>query len=324
MKVAVVSAVYNEEKYIGRLIESLLAQTRMPDEIVFVDDGSKDGTAAVIESYAKKDPRVRLLRNSNQGPAASRNIAWRAAQADIEIFTDGDCVPRKDWIEKLTVCFTSEDIAAVAGTYSTFNTDKILARFVGHEIAWRYRNVSGAVDAHGAYNLAIRKKVLEEMGGFEESYKAPSGEDWDLTYRISRRYKILFTPEAVVAHAHPEAFWPYMKNQARRGFDRIKLYKDHPGKRSGDTYTGGLAKYQVLAAGLFPISLFFWAVRGLRIIPVILVLFLFLSCWNNFGFIFRRDPAAACYGILVQFARCFAWAFGAARGVLRFHLKVGR
>ncbi len=323
MRVAVVSAVYNEEKYIGRLIESLLLQTQVPDEIVFVDDGSTDSTAAVIESFTKKNPTMRLLRNSNQGPAASRNTAWRAAQADIVIFTDGDCVPNKDWIEKLLTGLTSEDIAAAAGTYSTLNENNVLARFVGHEIAWRYRNVRGPVDAHGAYNLAVRKKVLEEMGGFEESYKAPSGEDWDLTYRISRRYKILFASDAVVAHAHPEAFWSYMKNQARRGFDRIKLYNDHPGKRGGDTYTGGLAKYQVLAAGFLPLSLIFLFNRGLRIIPAILFLFLFLSCWNSFVFIFRRDPAAACYGILVQFARCFSWAWGALRGVLRFGLKAG-
>lgn len=349
MRIAVVCAVYNEEKYIGRLIESLLVQTRMPEEVVFVDDGSKDGTAAVIESYTKHYPMIRLLRNSNQGPAASRNMAWRAAQADRVIFTDGDCVPDKDWIGKLLFCFTSENIAAVpipikrseaeigavpttvnrkkkqvgavAGTYSTLNKNKILARFVGHEIAWRYRHVHGVVDAHGAYNLAIRKKILEEMGGFEESYKAPSGEDWDLTYRISRRYKILFTPDAIVAHAHPESFWPYMKNQARRGFDRIKLYKDHPDKRGGDIYTGRLAKYQVLCAGLLPLSLFLWPVRGFRVIPGLFFLFLFLSCWNSFGFIFKRDPAAACYGIFVQFVRCFAWAWGGIQGFLRFYLK---
>ncbi len=324
MKIAVVSAVYNEDKSVGRLIESLLIQTRMPEEIVLVDDGSKDGTAGVIEGYAKRYHLIRLIRNSNQGPAASRNIAWRAARADIVIFTDGDCVPAKDWIEKLLLPFTSDDIAGVAGAYRTFNEENVLARFVGHEIAWRYRNVRGAVDAHGAYNLAIRKRVLEELGGFEESYKAPSGEDWDLTYRISRRYKILFTPDAVVAHAHPESFWPYMKNQARRGFDRIKLYNDHPDKRVGDVYTGGLAKYQVLAAGLLPLSLLLWLADSLRVVPELLFLFLFLSCWKSFGFIFRRDPSVACYGILVQFVRCFAWAWGAVKGVLRFGFKVRR
>ncbi|MFA7255305.1 MAG: glycosyltransferase family A protein [Candidatus Omnitrophota bacterium] len=324
MRVVVVSAVYNEEKNIGRLIESLLAQTRMPDEIVLVDDGSKDNTAKIIERYAKDHSVIRLIRNSNQGPAASRNVAWRAAQADRVIFTDGDCVPDHDWIEKLMFYFTSDDIAAVAGTYRTLNDERVLARFVGYEIAWRYRYVLGAIDAHGAYNLAIKKKVLEEMNGFDESYKAPSGEDWDLTYRISRKYRILFAPDAIVAHAHPEAFWPYMKNQARRGFDRIKLYNDHLDKRSGDVYTGRIVKYQVLAAGLLPFALSLLPFRGFRILPVILSIFLIGSVWNSFGFIFRRDPAAAFFGIGVQFVRCFAWAWGAMKGVCRFGYRLGR
>jgi len=321
MRVAVVSAVYNEEKHIGRMIEGLMAQTRMPEEVVLVDDGSKDGTARVIEQYAQRYPAIRLIRNSNQGPAASRNIGWRAARAEVVIFTDGDCVPDRDWIETLLQLFVADDIAAVAGTYRTLNGDSVLARFVGHEIAWRYRNVSGAVDAHGSYNLAVRKRVLEEIGGFEESYKVPSGEDWDLTYKISRRYKILFAPDAIVAHAHPEAFWPYMINQARRGFDRIKLYNDHPEKRSGDVYTGGIVKYQVLAAGLLPPALFLLPFQCFRVIPILLFLFLFGACWNSFGFIFRRDPAAAFYGLGVQWARSFAWAWGAIKGVLRFGFK---
>ena len=322
MRVAVVSAAYNEEKHIGHLIESLLAQTRMPDEIVLVDDGSKDSTAEIIERYAKHYSVIRLIRNFNQGPAASRNIAWRAAQTDIAIFTDGDCVPESDWIEKLLKPFTSEKVAAVAGTYRTLNDDNVLARFVGHEIAWRYRDVPAEVDAHGAYNLAVRKNVLGEMNGFDESYKVPSGEDWDLTYRISRKYKILFAPDAIVAHAHPESLGWYLKNQARRGFDRIKLYNDHPEKRSGDAYTGGIAKYQVLAAGLLPPALFLLPLRGFCIVPMVLFLFLFGSCWNSFNFIFKRDPAAAFYGVGVQFARCFAWAWGALKGVLRFGFKL--
>jgi len=350
MRAAVVSAVYNEEKQIGLLLESLLTQTRAPDEILLVDDGSTDQTAWVIECCARHYPQVRLIRNTNQGPAASRNIAWRAAQSDIVIFTDGDCIPDHDWVEKLLAGFVAADeaavprsinrseaeigdvpttvnqkekqVGAIAGTYRTLNHESILARFVGYEIDWRYRKVRGAVDAHGSYNLAIRKQVLEEMGGFDTSYKAPSGEDWDLTYRISRKYKIIFCPEAIVAHAHPEVFWSYMKNQVRRGFDRIKLYNDYPEKRGGDVYTGGLVKYQVLAAGLLIPSLGLLSLRGFYAIPLALVLFLFASCWNSFGFIFKRDPSAAFYGVRVQFFRCFAWAWGAAKGVLRFGYKL--
>ncbi len=322
MKVAVVSAVYNEEKRIGQMLESLLAQTRLPDEIVIVDDGSTDHTAWLIECCSKHFPLVRLIRHSNQGPAVSRNLGWRTASADIVVFTDGDCIPDHNWIEKLLPGFSSQEVAAVGGTYRTLNRDSRLARFVGYEIDWRYRYVRGAIDAHGSYNLAVRRAVLEEMNGFDESYKAPSGEDWDLTYRISRKYKILFEREAIVAHAHPESFWPYMKNQVRRGFDRIKLYNEHPEKRGGDIYTGGLAKYQVLVAGLLPAFLVFSFWPFFRGLAVLAAVFLFVSCLNSFLYIFQRDPGVAFYGLGVQFCRCFAWAWGAVKGVLRFGYKI--
>ncbi len=321
MRVAVVSAVYNEKQFVGRMIESVLSQSRLPDEVVLVDDGSTDATPSIVQSYAERFPIVRLIQNSNQGPAASRNVAWRAAKADVVIFTDGDCVPERDWIEKLVKRFGPPEVAAVAGTYRTLNTQNKLARFVGHEIAWRYRDVPAQVDAHGAYNLAIRKDVLEELGGFDESYKAPSGEDWDLTYRISRKYKILFAPDAIVAHAHPESFWPYMKNQVRRGFDRIKLYNDHPEKMKGDAYTGRLAKYQVLAAACFPLTLWMFFCKGWCFVPAALFLFLVGSGWSVFRFIYQRDPSAARYGVGVQFARNFAWALGAVKGLLRFGIR---
>lgn len=323
MSLAVVSAVYNEQKHIARLMDSLLGQTREPDEIVFVDDGSTDQTAQVIEDYSKKYPLIRLIRNTNQGPAASRNLAWKNAVSDLIVLTDGDCVPNRDWLENLEKRFQSDEVAAVGGAYRTLNDDKILARFVGWEFSWRYRNVQGEIDAHGAYNLAIRRRVLEEMNGFNEHYKAPSGEDWDLTYRISRKYKMLFAPDAVVAHAHPESFGWYMKNQVRRGFDRIKLYNDHPEKRSGDVYTSRVVKYQVLAAGLSPLTLLFSGISGFRWISLGLLMFLLFSCFYSFPYIFKRDPAAAVYGILVQFCRCFAWAVGAVKGVLRYGVHLG-
>ncbi len=321
MRVAVVSAVYNEKQFVGRMIESVLSQKRLPDEIVLVDDGSTDSTPLIVQSYAERFPIVRLIQNSNQGPAASRNVAWRAANAEVVIFTDGDCVPEHDWIEKLVNRFGPLEVAAVAGTYRTLNAQNRLARFVGYEIAWRYRDVPAQVDAHGAYNLAVRKDVLEELHGFDESYKAPSGEDWDLTYRISRKYKILFAPDAVVAHAHPESFWPYMKNQVRRGFDRIKLYNDHPEKMKGDAYTGRLVKYQVLAAACFPLTLWMLFCRGWFFIPASLFLFLVGSGGSVFRFIYQRDPSAAFYGVGVQFARNFAWTLGAVKGVLRFGIR---
>lgn len=322
-KTAVVVAVFNEEAHLSGLMDSLLAQTCPPDEIIIVDDGSTDSTPVLLDAYAAKDSRVHILKQKNRGPAAARNLGWKHSRCDVCVFTDGDCVPRPDWLENILPAFEDPEAGAAAGTYETLNNDSLLARFIGHEIAWRHSRAGETVDAHGSFNLAVRKSVLDETRGFKEFYKKPSGEDFDLTYRISRKWKIAFVRSAVVGHHHPDRFIAYMKNQCRRGYDRMMVYRDHPDKKSGDSYTGNAAKYQVLAAGLLAFSMvllpsFIPGALWLRWISFWVV---FACSFAGFPFILARDPAAAFYGIGVSFVRSFFWFFGAAAGMLQFYFS---
>lgn len=317
MRVAVTSAVFNEEKNITRFLEALLAQTRRPDEIILVDDGSRDRTAAVIADFSARHPFIRCISQENKGPASARNRAWKNASSDICIFTDGDCVPEPDWIEKLLPPFEDPGVGAAAGTYKTLNPGNILARFIGLEIAWRYRNIQGDINAHGSYNLAVRRSLLEEVGGFKEDYPFPSGEDWDLTYKISDRSKIRYVPEAIVGHYHPEDLLWYLKNQMRRGYDRIRVYRDHPEKKRSDTYTGSLVKYQVAAAALWlPAVLLSDVFLFTAWVPDALLFFLFVTTLIPFPYFMEHDTAAAFASIPIQMIRFFAWAWGAFAGYI--------
>jgi glycosyltransferase involved in cell wall biosynthesis len=323
MKIAIVTGVYNEEKHIAELIEAVLNQTIKPDEFIIVDDGSRDKTAEIIKKYSDKNPAIKYFYQKNSGPASARNRAWKNSSSDICIFTDGDCLPNKDWIEKLIKPFDDAGTGATAGTYRTINTQSILARFIGLEIGWKHSNYGKTINVHGTYNLAVRKNILEEIGGLDESYPVPSGEDWDMTYKISQKYKIAFVPEAIVGHYHPEKFWPYMKNQVRRGLDRIKVYKDHPNLIKGDSYTPGIVKYQVLASGFFPISLlfFFPLFKFSYTLPLATILFLIIASMQPFAYFFKKDKTVAFYGIFIQIARNFAWAWGMIKGIIKIHEK---
>ncbi|WP_243556899.1 glycosyltransferase [Priestia megaterium] len=73
VKVSVVIPVYNAEKYITECIESLLNQTLKQCEFIFVNDGSKDNSLQIIENYRKKDNRVKLINQENQGVSIARN-----------------------------------------------------------------------------------------------------------------------------------------------------------------------------------------------------------------------------------------------------------
>jgi len=324
--VSVAVALRDEERHVKRLLDALLDQTLPPAEIVLVDDGSRDATVSRIRDRSGTDPRIRCLEQPAKGPAAARNLAWRACRSPLCAFTDGDCVPDRDWLERLCRPFGVAAIGAAAGTYRTMNDQHLLARFVGHEIDWRYRDAGATVDCHGTYNLAVRRSILEEVGGFDESYRFPSGEDFDLTYRIAARHAIAFVPDAVVGHDHPTRLLPYLTSQMRRARDRVRLYFDHPDKLSADTYTRASEKYQVLAAGvLLACSAFGWtAPQPALALAGALLAILFAATMPATLWIARRSPSAALYGIFVRVLRNLAWALGVLFGGLDLVTRRGR
>ncbi|MCP4709629.1 MAG: glycosyltransferase family 2 protein, partial [Planctomycetes bacterium] len=95
--ISVVIPAYNAEEYVGRAIESVLNQTRPAEEVIVVDDGSLDGTAAVVDDYGSK---LRLIVQSNEGVSEARNVGIKAAQSEWIAFLDAD----DEWLpEKLKV-----------------------------------------------------------------------------------------------------------------------------------------------------------------------------------------------------------------------------
>ncbi len=73
MSLTVVTAVYNDERFIAKSIESILGQTFMDFEYIIIDDGSTDKTPQILDTYARTDSRVRVITQNNAGPAAAKN-----------------------------------------------------------------------------------------------------------------------------------------------------------------------------------------------------------------------------------------------------------
>lgn len=99
LKISVVIPIYNAKKYIDKQIESILAQTMSEWELLLVDDGSTDGTREVLEAYAAKDNRIKIIsHNSNRGVAGARRTGWLNATGEYICFFDAD-----DWVESNTL-----------------------------------------------------------------------------------------------------------------------------------------------------------------------------------------------------------------------------
>lgn len=90
MKVSIIVPVYNVEKYLGRCIDSILAQTYADFECILVDDGSRDASPDICRAYAEKDARARVIVQENKGASGARNTGLQAAEGDYVAFVDCD------------------------------------------------------------------------------------------------------------------------------------------------------------------------------------------------------------------------------------------
>lgn len=93
IKVSVIVPIYNVEKYLGKLVDSLIMQTLKEIEIILVDDGSPDNCGLICDQYARKDNRVKVIHKKNGGVSAARNDGLSSAKGDFVIFCDSD-----DWL----------------------------------------------------------------------------------------------------------------------------------------------------------------------------------------------------------------------------------
>lgn len=99
--VSVIVPVFNTEKYLKKCIESILNQSLRNIEIIFIDDGSTDNSLTIIEEYAKKDKRIKIISKLNEGQGIARNMGITEACGQYIAFIDSDDFVEKDMLEKL-------------------------------------------------------------------------------------------------------------------------------------------------------------------------------------------------------------------------------
>ncbi len=316
--VTVVVPAYNCENTIAETIQGILTQTYLPESIIIVDDGSTDQTARKIKSFEK----ITYVYQENAGPAAARNRGAKAATTDLIFFTDSDCVPQKDWIEKAEKHFSDATIAVVMGSYGIVNKNSILARCIHREIVFRHQHLMpNYPKAFGSYNVAIRRHTFELVGGFDQTYRRASGEDNELSYRILQKgYRIFFAKEALVDHYFPTGVMHYLKEQYRHGYWRVKMYKRYPAMTVGDDYTfwKDIVEIPLVAVVLFCFFLS-WA------LPVLWRLFLISSTfvWGInlcFSFLATKSFSETIFSSVVMTLRAFARMFGFAAGMVDFYI----
>lgn len=135
--VSIIIPVYNSEKYLKECIESLLTQTLTHCEFIFVNDGSKDNSQAIIESYQKNDTRIVLFQQQNQGVSAARNKGLSMTKGQYVGFVDADDTIAPDFIAQL---FSIAELHSVAIVISDFITE-FQGRFIRNSVVFEVDRV---------------------------------------------------------------------------------------------------------------------------------------------------------------------------------------
>jgi GT2 family glycosyltransferase len=222
--ISVVVATHNRAQLLPRLVAALDAQDLdEPYETVIVDDGSTDDTWPVLEQLAQTTPRLRVLQQMpNAGPAAARNRGWRAASAPYIAFTDDDCVPQPGWLRGLVAALGHADI--VQGRTMP---DPVDAHRIGP--FGRTIEVTQELGYYQTCNMGYHREALEQVGGFDERFRRPSGEDTDLAWRLKERGATsAFAEDAVVFHdVRPSDIRTHILDTWRWG-DCVLTVRAHP------------------------------------------------------------------------------------------------
>jgi glycosyltransferase involved in cell wall biosynthesis len=254
---SIVVCAYNSEQLIGRAIESLLAQ-KYPDEryeILVVDDGSTDRTAAIVQGYP-----VRLIRHlANLGLSAARNTGLKHVSGDIYVCFDDDCFVGPQWLLQLAkgyrqphvggvgsaVRIPAEDRSLVARFTAAANTfappslsgpgknllsKNPLKRFLSYLTSQlKYEQPSSRIELllhlyGGTSSFPVR--ILRQVNGWDASLR--SAEDLDICARIVRADPSLHfygVPTATVVHDPGTSLKKFIRREYARGVDRLRYYR---------------------------------------------------------------------------------------------------
>lgn len=193
-KMSVVISAYNEQEYLPKCLDAIIKQTfpRQDFEIVVVDNNSTDKTAEIARSYG-----ARVVPEKRQGNTFALSAGLNAAEGEVIASTDADTIVYKNWLEVIYEAFRDKNVVGATGTVDL----KIGNDFTSHiaEIIYEYfLRVNFLIGkAHfSGFNFAVRKSVLDEIGGIDDRFTMSP--DVDLGLRMGKKGKVVFLKSMTV------------------------------------------------------------------------------------------------------------------------------
>ena len=229
-RVSVVVCTCNGSRTIRDCLEGLRRLAYPDYEVIVVDDGSTDTTAAVARQYD-----CRLIRTENRGLASARNTGLEASTGEIVAYIDDDAYPDPEWLTYLAATFMSTSHAAAGGPNLAPPGDELIAECVARAPGGPVHVLLTDREAEHipGCNMAFRKASLEAIGGFDPQFRT-AGDDVDVCWRLQQRgWTLGFSPAAMVWHHRRNSVRAYWKQQVGYGRAEAMLERKWPEKYNG-------------------------------------------------------------------------------------------
>lgn len=311
-KVSVICTVYNEGKSMKELLDSLVNQTKTPDEAIFVDAGSDDGTREVIEEYAENHDWIHLLVEEGCNIAEGRNIAIENASYENILTTDGGCVLDEEWVEKLAEKLEVHD--AVTGNFKPVKEtafDRALGALLVDHVE---RQAEEGNLTPSSRSMGIKKKLWEQVGGYpEELY---TGEDTEFCRQILEKgHDFVFAKEATLT-------WE-MRDSYREVINQFYTYGE------GDARAGNLFTYTSSIFGISKsflqvgVNIAFFAFLLLSFVQIFFLPIALLTFAMPYGYYLKdilslwKDPKATFHALILVPVKNWAYTIGFLKEVLQ-------
>lgn len=221
IKASVIVPVKNEESCISDLIKSLLSQSLVPDEIIFIDGNSTDKTYDIIHKYSLKSNIIKLYtlpKNEVIGKIAiARNYAVNLAKNDVIVCVDAGCILDKNWFKEMILPFENDYDIVVGcpkGDYSnTFSYNQSLVMI--NSIVDNNGNI--ILSRAASRSIAFRKVCWKKVGGYRED--TMTSEDTNFNYSLYRQgYKFYYAKDAISYCEMRPSYFTYIKQMFTYGY----------------------------------------------------------------------------------------------------------
>ncbi len=214
-RISVVICSYNGQRTIRDCLEGLLKLDYPNFEVIVVDDGSTDATAAIARDYG-----CQVISSENRGLSNARNVGMEAATGELVAYIDDDAYPDPHWLAYLAATFLSTEHAGVSGPNIAPPGDGPIADCVANAPGGPVHVLLSDQEAEHipGCNMAFRKTHLKAIGGFDPQFRI-AGDDVDVCWRLQQRgWTLGFSPAAMVWHHRRNsvrAYWRQQKNYAK-------------------------------------------------------------------------------------------------------------